>query len=68
MDLGRSCLYSHTMETTRVQAQSGKKPYSPPKLVTYGTVAELTRGANLQVGDGFAGDPGNGTVNPPGQS
>ena len=40
---------------------SGRKPYTSPNLVTYGTIADLTRGANLQVGDGFAGVDGNGS-------
>ena len=67
MAFRRVSRYSRGMDIRTEKARHGKKSYSSPTLVKYGTVAELTRGANLQVGDGFAGNPGTGSVNPSGQ-
>jgi hypothetical protein len=58
--------YDWSTDTSKAEPGRAKKPYSAPELVRYGTVAELTKGANLAVGDGFAGDVGDGSVNPPG--
>jgi hypothetical protein len=32
---------------------SGKKPYSAPQLVDYGSVTKLTRGGSSSTGEGF---------------
>ena len=57
-----------TLVETPEEMPAARRPYNSPELVAYGSITELTLGGTNQVGDGFAGNVGTGTVNPGGPS